>query len=63
MGGWTFVRDRLQSIIGQENYLGYAGRSESASPAAGSPRVHRAQLQAFLNDALGGESSRSQLPY
>ena len=53
MGAWTFLRDRLQSIIGEQNQLGYVGRPESASPAAGSPRIHRAQLQAFLNDALG----------
>jgi 2-oxoglutarate dehydrogenase E1 component len=55
MGPWTFVRDRLQSIIGEGNRLSYAGRAESASPAVGSPRIHRAQLQAFLNDALGLE--------
>jgi 2-oxoglutarate dehydrogenase E1 component len=55
MGAWTFVRDRLESIIGKSGDLSYAGRPEAASPAAGSPRVHRAQLQAFLNDALGGE--------
>ncbi|HIF93751.1 MAG: 2-oxoglutarate dehydrogenase E1 component [Myxococcales bacterium] len=53
MGGWTFVRDRLEAIIGDQHRLEYAGRDESASPAAGSPRIHRAQLQAFLDDALG----------
>jgi 2-oxoglutarate dehydrogenase E1 component len=53
MGAWTFIRDRLQSIVGEANTLSYAGRAESASPAAGSPRIHRAQLQAFLDDALG----------
>jgi len=55
MGGWTFVRDRLQSIVGDEHVFSYAGRSEAASPAAGSPRIHRAQLQAFLDDALGSD--------
>jgi 2-oxoglutarate dehydrogenase E1 component len=55
MGAWSFVRDRLQSIIGEKNRLSYVGRSESASPAVGSPRIHRAQLQAFLDDALGDE--------
>ncbi len=55
MGAWTFVRDRLESIIGKSGDLSYAGRAEAASPAAGSPRVHRAQLQAFLNDAFGCE--------
>ncbi len=52
MGAWTFIRDRLQSIIGEKDQFAYVGRSESASPAAGSPRIHRAQLQAFLNDAF-----------
>jgi 2-oxoglutarate dehydrogenase E1 component len=55
MGAWTFVRDRIQSIIGNKARLGYAGRPEAASPAAGSPRIHRAQLQAFLDEALGDE--------
>ncbi len=52
MGAWTFVRDRLQSIIGSKAFIEYAGRQAAASPAAGSPRVHRAQLQAFLDDAF-----------
>jgi 2-oxoglutarate dehydrogenase E1 component len=53
MGAWTFVRDRLQTIIGDKTRLEFAGREEAASPAAGSPRVHRAQLQALLEEALG----------
>ncbi len=53
MGAWTFIRDRLQSIIGDGNKLEYAGRVEAASPAAGSPRIHRAQLEMFLEQALG----------
>ena len=53
MGAWTFVRDRLESIFGDKHPVGYAGRVEAASPAAGSPRIHRAQLQAFLDEALG----------
>ncbi|MFK7894825.1 MAG: 2-oxoglutarate dehydrogenase E1 component [Myxococcota bacterium] len=53
MGAWTFVRDRIQSIVGDKHRVEYAGRAEAASPAAGSPRIHRAQLQAFLDEALG----------
>ncbi len=53
MGAWTFVRDRLQSIIGDKQRLECAGRPEAASPAVGSPRIHRAQLQAFLDEAFG----------
>ncbi len=53
MGPWTFVRDRLQAILGDKQKIEYAGRAEAASPAVGSPRVHRAQLQAFLDEAFG----------
>ena len=53
MGPWTFVRDRIQAILGDKQRLDYAGRAESASPAVGSPRIHRAQLQAFLDEAFG----------
>ncbi len=53
MGPWTFVRDRIQAILGDKQKLDYAGRAESASPAVGSPRIHRAQLQAFLDEAFG----------
>jgi 2-oxoglutarate dehydrogenase E1 component len=53
MGAWTFVRDRIQSIIGEKVRLECAGRPEAASPAVGSPRIHRAQLQRFLDEAFG----------
>jgi 2-oxoglutarate dehydrogenase E1 component len=55
MGPWTFVRDRLQAILGDKQKIEYAGRQEAASPAVGSPRVHRAQLQAFLDEAFGDD--------
>ncbi|MCR9098076.1 MAG: 2-oxoglutarate dehydrogenase E1 component [bacterium] len=53
MGAWTFVRDRLQAIIGDKRHLEVAGRPEAASPAVGSPRIHRAQLAALLDEAFG----------
>ena len=53
MGAWTFVRDRLQAIIGDKRHLEVAGRPEAASPAVGSPRVHRAQLARLLDEAFG----------
>ena len=54
MGPWTFVWPRIQTRLGSGRNLRYAGRDESASPATGSPRVHKAQLEQFLEDALGG---------
>jgi len=53
MGAWTFVRDRLQAIIGDKRHLEVAGRPEAASPAVGSPRIHRAQLARLLDEAFG----------
>jgi 2-oxoglutarate dehydrogenase E1 component len=52
MGAWTFVRERLQDLLRPGLRLRYAGRRESASPATGSLRVHRAEQQAVLDAAL-----------
>ena len=53
MGAWTFVRDRLRVVLDDKAALAHAGRPEAASPAAGSPRVHKAQLEKLLEDAFG----------
>jgi 2-oxoglutarate dehydrogenase E1 component len=53
MGGWTFVRERLQALLPRRAKLCYAGRPEAASPAVGSARVHRLELDAFLSAAFG----------
>jgi 2-oxoglutarate dehydrogenase E1 component len=54
MGGWTFVRERLQDLLLPHQKLGYAGRLPSASTAVGSMRLHRAQQQAILDAAFAG---------
>lgn len=53
MGAWTFVRERLRIVLADKVPLEHAGRPESASPAAGSPRIHKAQLEQLLEDAFG----------
>jgi 2-oxoglutarate dehydrogenase E1 component len=53
MGPWTFVRERLQALLPGRAKLAYAGRLASASPAVGSGRVHRLELEAFLSAAFG----------
>jgi 2-oxoglutarate dehydrogenase E1 component len=53
MGPWTFVRERLHALIPARAKLSYAGRSASASPAVGSARVHRLELDALLAAAFG----------
>lgn len=54
MGPWTFVWPRLQSMLGDRLRVRYAGREAAASPATGSPRIHKAQLEQLLEDAIGG---------
>jgi 2-oxoglutarate dehydrogenase E1 component len=54
MGAWTFVRPRIRNLLPAADHVRYAGRDEAASPATGSARVHKAQLERFLEDALGG---------
>lgn len=45
MGGWTFVRDRLENPQ-------YVGRSASASPATGSYSIHQKEQADLINQAL-----------
>ncbi|XVN42228.1 MAG: 2-oxoglutarate dehydrogenase E1 component [Candidatus Rickettsia vulgarisii] len=55
MGAWNFVQDRLNDclkIAGVNDRFKYVGRSESASPATGSPYVHSRQQKELLEKAL-----------
>jgi 2-oxoglutarate dehydrogenase E1 component len=45
MGGWTFVRDRIEN-------LRYVGRSASASPATGSYSIHQKEQAELVTQAL-----------
>jgi 2-oxoglutarate dehydrogenase E1 component len=51
-GGWGFMMPHLQRSF-PGTVLRYIGRGASASPATGSPRVHREQQQAIVDQALG----------
>ena len=51
MGGWQFVRHRLEKCI--KNELVYVGRAASASPATGFPAIYRRE-QAAISDAAFG---------
>jgi 2-oxoglutarate dehydrogenase E1 component len=53
MGGWTFVRERVQALLPPRAKLAYAGRAPSASTAVGSGRVHRIELEDLLAAAFG----------
>ena len=52
MGAWSFARERLHDVLRADQVLAYAGRSESASPAAGSLRIHRQEQAALIDAAL-----------
>ncbi len=58
MGAWSFIEPYLEWVF---DHIGakhrrprYAGRPAAASPATGLMSRHLEQLQAFLEDALGG---------
>ncbi len=58
MGSWSFIEPYLQWVlqhIGAEHARArYAGRTAAASPATGLMSKHLHELDAFLEDALGG---------
>jgi 2-oxoglutarate dehydrogenase E1 component len=53
-GGWAFMFPRLIDAFPDRSPR-YIGRGPSASPATGSPRVHKEQQQAIVDEALGQE--------
>lgn len=53
MGGWMFVRDKLQPMLDKSRrVLQYAGRSEAASPSTGSSKRHAQEQAAVIEDAF-----------
>jgi 2-oxoglutarate dehydrogenase E1 component len=52
MGGWTFVRDRLEAMLGDSAELRYVGRTASASPATGSYSIHQKEQAQIVAEAL-----------
>ncbi|MBI9086174.1 MAG: 2-oxoglutarate dehydrogenase E1 component [Desulfobacterales bacterium] len=51
MGGWQFVRHRLEKIIKKE--VAYVGRKASSSPATGFPAIYRREQSAISDAAFG----------
>lgn len=58
MGAWGFIEPYLEWVLShieaKHQRARYAGRAGSASPATGQMSRHLAQLEAFLEEALGG---------
>jgi 2-oxoglutarate dehydrogenase E1 component len=55
MGAFRFVRERFLDgdVIASGRALRYAGRAASAAPAPGSLKVHLAEQEALVKEALG----------
>ncbi|MEP7339130.1 MAG: multifunctional oxoglutarate decarboxylase/oxoglutarate dehydrogenase thiamine pyrophosphate-binding subunit/dihydrolipoyllysine-residue succinyltransferase subunit [Acidobacteriota bacterium] len=53
MGGWNFMRPRLEALLTDNQELRYVGRAASASPATGSYTIHQLEQQALVKEALG----------
>ena len=58
MGAWGFIEPYLEWVLShieaKHHRARYAGRAGAASPATGQMSRHLAQLEAFLEEALGG---------
>jgi len=52
MGGWNFMRPRLEALLRDDQELHYVGRVASASPATGSYRIHQLEQQQLVREAL-----------
>jgi 2-oxoglutarate dehydrogenase E1 component len=57
MGAWAFIDPYLEWVLAhidaKYQRVRYTGRQAAASPATGLMSKHKAQLEAFLEDALG----------
>ena len=50
MGGWQFVRPRLEKVIGKK--VAYIGRPEASSPATGFPAIFKQQQTTIIEKAI-----------
>lgn len=51
-GAWSYVSPLLQNLLPEKLSLRYVGRERSASTAAGSGALHKAQVEQLLKEAL-----------
>jgi 2-oxoglutarate dehydrogenase E1 component len=52
MGAWTFVAPRFMELLQAGQKLTYVGRQASASPAAGQKKIHQAEQDKLVHDAM-----------
>ena len=55
-GGYSFVKPRIEDILRKKDFkhqnIGYNGRSEAASTAAGYMKIHTVEQQKLVNESL-----------
>jgi 2-oxoglutarate dehydrogenase E1 component len=59
-GAWTFMQDRLQNMVGEDQVLKYVGREEAASPATGAHKLHEIEAEELLTAALDLPAAKPQ---
>ncbi|MCU7498427.1 MAG: multifunctional oxoglutarate decarboxylase/oxoglutarate dehydrogenase thiamine pyrophosphate-binding subunit/dihydrolipoyllysine-residue succinyltransferase subunit [Bacteroidota bacterium] len=52
MGAWSFILQRSEELSLQNRKLYYAGRTESASPASGSLKMHQKEQEELISKAF-----------
>lgn len=52
MGAWTFLAPRFMELLQDDQKIRYVGRQASASPAAGQKKIHQAEQDKLVSDAL-----------
>lgn len=53
MGAWSFIRPRLEELLGREQGLAYVGRRYSGTTAEGSGKAHIAEQSRIIDEAFG----------
>jgi 2-oxoglutarate decarboxylase len=54
MGAWSFIRGRLERVVGDDYPLSHVARAESGSPAAGSAAMHALEQADLMTRAFAG---------
>ncbi|MEX0769562.1 MAG: multifunctional oxoglutarate decarboxylase/oxoglutarate dehydrogenase thiamine pyrophosphate-binding subunit/dihydrolipoyllysine-residue succinyltransferase subunit [Balneolaceae bacterium] len=53
MGSWSYIASRLTRQLNKKQELHYTGRQASASPATGQKKIHDAEQQRLVEEAIG----------
>ena len=60
MGGWQFIKPRLEKIIKRK--LRYIGRNTASSPATGFPAIYRQEQSQIVEKAVGPTDGQHEQP-